>query len=362
MKILFISRSTLFADKGGDTVQIQNTAEYLRKIGVEVDIRLCNEEINYTNYHLIHFFNIIRPADILRHVERSKKPYVVSTIYVDYSEYERNARGGIAGLLANVFSGDAVEYAKVIARFLINGEKIMSPSYIVLGQRRSIQKILRNAAMVLPNSASEYKRLVGKYKIKPPFRVIPNAIDPFLFNNSLSFTDHDPGLVICVGRIEGRKNQLNLIKALNNTRFRLVIIGSASTNQTKYYQACNAVAAPNVSFVGGLSQQELLGYYQQAKVHVLPSWFETTGLSSLEAAAMGCNIVVTRKGDTVEYFGDYAFYCEPDSLHSIFEAVEKASLQKNDEGLRNAIFARYTWIQTAEETKAAYHEIMRRNS
>jgi glycosyltransferase involved in cell wall biosynthesis len=97
-------------------------------------------------------------------------------------------------------------------------------------------------------------------------------------------------------------------------------------------------------------------------VHVLPSWFETTGLSSLEAAAMGCNIVITRKGDTEEYFEDYAFYCAPDSLQSIFEAVEKASSQKYDPELRNKIFSQYTWIQTAEKTKAAYHEIMQRNS
>ena len=109
MKILFISRSTLFKDKGGDTIQVQNTAEYLRKINVDVDIRLCDEHnIDYSQYHLIHFFNIIRPADILRHIERSKKPYVVSTIYVDYSEYEKRARGGPIGMLFKFVPGDAI--------------------------------------------------------------------------------------------------------------------------------------------------------------------------------------------------------------------------------------------------------------
>ncbi len=57
----------------------------------------------------------------------------------------------------------------------------------------------------------------------------------------------------------------------------------------------------------------------------MPSWFETTGLSSLEAAAMGCNIVITRKGDAYEYFGDYAYYCDPESPDSIFKAIEKAA-------------------------------------
>src|SRR5450432_1736370 len=97
MKILFISRSTLFKDKGGDSIQIIQTANELRKLGVEVDIRLTNESIDYSNYDLIHFFNIIRPADILPHLSRFRKPYAVSTIYVDYSEYEKKARSGATG-------------------------------------------------------------------------------------------------------------------------------------------------------------------------------------------------------------------------------------------------------------------------
>lgn len=361
MKILFISRSTLFKDRGGDTVQVQNTAVYLRKIDVHVDIRLCNEEIDYSQYDLLHFFNIIRPADILRHIESSKKPYVVSTIYVDYSEYEKKARGGLIGGLFKYVPGDVIEYAKVIARFVLNGEKIISPSYLLLGQSASIKKIIRNASMLLPNSESEYKRLVNRYKIASPFKVIPNAIDPLLFNSTQSSSDRDPKLVVCAGRIEGRKNQLNLILALSNTRFKLVIIGSPSPNQMKYYEACKEAATSNISFVGNISQEELIKYYLRAKVHVLPSWFETTGLSSLEAAAMGCEIVVTRKGDTVEYFGNYAFYCEPDSVQSIFEAVEKASVHPNDQTLRNKIFTQYTWLQAAEKTKSAYQEIMQRN-
>ena len=37
MKVLFIVRSTLFTAKGGDTIQVEETASELRKTGVEVD-------------------------------------------------------------------------------------------------------------------------------------------------------------------------------------------------------------------------------------------------------------------------------------------------------------------------------------
>lgn len=356
LKVLFISRATLWKDKGGDTVQIVNTAKYLQPLGVEVDIRLCNEEIDYSGYQLIHFFNIIRPADILLHIQRSGLPYVISTIFVDYSEYERKARGGKAGLLAKLLPSDWLEYVKVLARAVLNGEKIISKSYLWLGQKRSIRKLIRGSSFLLPNSHSEYKRLEKKYGIAHAYKVVPNAIDSSLFRIDPSI-QRESDLVICAGRIEGRKNQLKLIKALNNTKYKLVIIGSPGPNQQAYDAACRAAAASNVSFVSNIPQQELLRYYQRAKVHVLPSWFETTGLSTLEAAVMGCNIVITDKGDTREYFMNYAWYCDPMNEQTIFAAVESAAAAPFNEELRSRIQTAFTWNQTAQATLDAYRQV-----
>jgi glycosyltransferase involved in cell wall biosynthesis len=358
VRILFISRATLYKDKGGDTVQIINTARYLEKLGLQVTIKLCNEKIDYTSYDLLHFFNIIRPADILAHSKRSRKPYVVSTIYVDYSEYERKIRGGITGLVLKVFPVSFIEYLKVVARFLVNGEKIISPSYLLLGQKKAVRKIIRGSTMLLPNSQSEYNRLKADYHIEKDHIVIPNAIDPELFRKPALPELKENNLIICAGRIEGRKNQLALIRALNNTKYQLIIIGLPSANQIKYYECCRQTAASNVSFMNNIPQEELIGYYQKAKVHVLASWFETTGLSSLEAAAMGCNIVITDKGDTREYFENYAYYCDPSSPASIFASVEKAATEDFNEELRTKIFAQYTWLETAKKTLGVYREII----
>lgn len=358
MKILFISRATLFQDKGGDTIQVLNTATGLKQLGVDVTIRLCNEKIDYSRYTLIHFFNIIRPADILYHIQQSGKPYVISTIYVDYTEYEKKMRMGLTGFIFKLFSSDFIEYLKVFARFIVNGEKIISTSYILMGQKKSIRQIIQQAKMLLPNSHNEYQRLVRHYKVDQNYKKIPNAIDPTLFTFPEESGIRNDKHVICVGRIEGRKNQLNLIRALNNTSFKLTILGSPSPNQVKYFEKCKKEAATNISFVNNIPQDLLINYYRIAKVHVLPSWFETTGLSTLEAAAMGCNIVITRKGDTEEYFEDYAFYCEPDSPESIFKAIQKASSEKYNEVLRNKIFTEYIWTEAANKTFQAYEEIL----
>ena len=66
MKVLFIIRATAFEKPGGDTIQAKMTAKYLKAHGVDVELKLTNEHIDYGRYQLMHFFNIIRPADIYR--------------------------------------------------------------------------------------------------------------------------------------------------------------------------------------------------------------------------------------------------------------------------------------------------------
>src|SRR4249920_235049 len=143
MKLLFIVRSTLFTARGGDTIQVEETARELRKTGVEVDIKRTNEKINYEGYDLLHFFNIIRPADILVHIQRSKKPFIVSTILVNYAVYDKQQRKGMSGKLFKLLSADSIEYVKTLSRCLMRRDSLVSTSYLWKGQRRSIKEILR---------------------------------------------------------------------------------------------------------------------------------------------------------------------------------------------------------------------------
>lgn len=357
IRVLMISRTTLFSDPGGDTIQVKSTAKYLRELGVDVDIKLANETgIDYQSYDLLHLFNVIRPNDLLLHAAASGRPFVLSSIYVDYTEYERNSRNGIKGFLARMFNSFQIEYFKVIARALINGEKIVSARYLTMGHRKSMQWLLRNASCILPNSQNEMNRLEKDLKVSNRYRVVPNAIDRDRFRPVTVAGDRKG--VLCVARIEGRKNQLSLIRAMQGLDIDLTIIGKASPNHQDYLRQCRESAAPNVQFLQQLPQEELRDHYSRAKVHVLPSWFETTGLSSLEAAYMGCNIVVTKKGDTEEYFNGFATYCEPADLNSIRSAVLHAYEQEYPEALRARIDNQFTWEETARITLEAYQDVL----
>jgi glycosyltransferase involved in cell wall biosynthesis len=358
MKVAFITRSTLFEVPGGDTVQVVQTARHLEALGITTDIKLSKNEIDYANYDLLHFFNLTRPADILYHYKKAKKPFVISTILCNYTEYDKHHRKGV-GILFGFLPANSIEYLKTIARWALGKDHLASSEYLWKGQRRSITEILKKAAMVLPNSESEYRRIINAYPCKLKYTVVPNGVDPHLFKRNCT-VEKDPNLVLNVARIEGIKNQLNLIKALNNTRFNLMIIGSHAPNQKAYYDECRSIAASNITFIDHVPQQELLKYYEKAKVHILPSWFETTGLSSIEGAVMGCNIVITDKGDAKEYFGNNAFYCDPGKPESILAAVEKASDSKYNENFHEMILKRYTWQQAATETLKAYQQTITR--
>lgn len=363
LNIVMISRATLFSSPGGDTIQIEKTAEYLRKLGVIVDIKLAYEEIDYSKYDLMHFFNIIRPNDFLHHVKDSNLPFVVSTIFVDYSEYEKKARTGIIKYLSKVVSSDQLEYLKVIARVMKNNEKLNSMSYLWKGQKRSIRFLIKESSMLLPNSNSEYTRLEKHFNISQTYHVIPNAIDTKIFKSSKLMNAKFENSIICIGRIEGRKNQLNLIKAINKTEYKLFIIGKKSPNQLAYYEDCleEAENNSNVMFIDHIEQSELSSIMQAAKVHVLPSWFETTGLVSLEAAYLDCNLVITDKGDQKEYFEDMAIYCDPNNIESIIDAIDIAYNKPFESKLKEKILREYTWENTAKKTLDGYEQVLEIN-
>jgi glycosyltransferase involved in cell wall biosynthesis len=158
------------------------------------------------------------------------------------------------------------------------------------------------------------------------------------------------------------KNQLNLIRALNHSPYQLFLHGRPAPHHAAYLERCRREAAPNVHFGEWLDGEALCDAYASAKVHVLPSYCESTGLSSLEAAVLGCNLVVSPNGDTREYFAGDAWYCDPDSPASIRAAIDAAYHAPPNPRLRSRILERYTWDRAAAETRAAYDAVLQESS
>jgi glycosyltransferase involved in cell wall biosynthesis len=165
-------------------------------------------------------------------------------------------------------------------------------------------------------------------------------------------------MVLFVGRIEPHKNQLGLLDALRPSGCRLVLAGYPHPHHPDYLRRCRTAAKGWAEVVEAPSIGELADLYRSARVHVLPSWFETTGLVSLEAALCGCNIVSTDRGHAREYLTDLAWYCDPARPESIRVAVDDAWRSPPRPALRERVLTSYTWQHAARATLAAYEEVL----
>jgi glycosyltransferase involved in cell wall biosynthesis len=368
MKILFQSRKTLFSASGGDTVQLLKTKEYLENLGIQVDISI-ELRPDVSKYDIVHVFNLMRGQETLVQVlnaKRYNKPVVLSTIYGLYTEYDRRARGGMMSRLFKVLNPYQIEYVKVAGRALVGGELHLGSLQVLIGgYYRTLKNIVKNTDCFLPNSESEMQRVIRDFDLKDPFyRAVPNAVDTKVFNPDTTVVDESMMIykdcVLSVARIEGRKCQLELVRALKDSPYKLVLVGKAGKHNEHYYNQIKQEAGDNVFFLNQIDHEKLPQLYKIAKVHALVSWMETPGLSTLEAGVMGTNIVATKYGDTYDYFKDYAYYCDPDDIGSIRKAVDAAYNAPFDPGLQQMIRNDYNWHRTAEVTLEAYNKIVSR--
>jgi glycosyltransferase involved in cell wall biosynthesis len=226
-------------------------------------------------------------------------------------------------------------------------------------------KILQNVDAILPNSIMEKELLLRDFpctRSKYSY-IIFNCIDIEIFNSvgiskRWGVTRGLNQFVLCVGRLEPRKNQLRLVQVMRKTNIPIVMVGRRMNMQ--YYKGIKDAMKATDVLIEETDQQQLKQIYAAARVHVLPSIYDTPGLASLEAGAMGCNIVTSDIGSQREYFGDMVDYCNPYDHASIYRAIEKACQREwPNECLQKHIRENYTWQVAAKQTLKAYTRVVK---
>jgi polysaccharide pyruvyl transferase CsaB len=349
IRVLMRIRPDHLERPGGDTVQMNKTKEQLEELGVEVAVS-ADESPDLSSYDLVHAFNLGRPEEPSTHCRQAAeagKAVALSTVYWDFAEFWEWGDTDY-WLLPRPEEG------------LPEPRMAPVPGPIEVRRRARLDQLRRNAVdcahVYLPNGDGEAELLSDSYAMDMSRTVVvTNAVDEAFFTAKPEVFVEKYGLrdfVLCAARIEKRKNQLALVAALRGTGLPLVMVGQA--NPQEYLDLCRRYADENVVFIDAVNHEELASAYAAAKVHALPGWFETPGLSSLEAAAAGRNIVSTDRGTAREYFGDMAWYCDPRSIDSIREAVLAAYESAPRDDLRARVRERCTWRRAAESTLAGY--------
>lgn len=368
MRVLILTRKDILEYRGGDTVQIEKVMKSLKEgFPVDVDLRSSISADEIKAYDLIHFFGIYLVDEIFDYIDlcsRSKIPYAVSPVFWSSKEFNRVGQTGWKRLTF-LFLGEELVHKLMGVRDGFQFAKLFQPS---LWSKR--KAVLENAKIILPNAEVEMKEIASEFGllVNTPYLVVPNAVDKMFLEHEVGEKERkqiridlfgsDREFAICVANFNPRKNQLRLIKAAKKLNIPLLLIGNGPVSEINKLKAASK-DDPNVKICKFVEQNELIKYYQAAKVHILPSWYDTPGLSSLEAAASGCNIVASNRGSTYEYFEGYASYCEPGSVDSIAEALRKEfSADRGKPGLKVKIRENYLWEDAAQMTYKGYETLL----
>lgn len=375
MKVLLQNRPDAFDVFGGDSVQMMKTAEYLRKLGVQVDISL-DLAPDVGDYDLVHLMNVTRVTFThtqLRNAKKKKKKVVLSPIYWNTKNVvSLYLQGTLPALRRPPW---LAEFGKVFLKSLIR-KTLLNEIGELTYNKKLASAVLSGVDCLLPNSIAEMQIIGHDFKQvfegkERSFSVVPNGVDAniFLDASPRSFTQEYgvDNFVLNVGRFSYRKNQLMLIKALKGTSIPVVFIGESTTGtyygikdtiDNLYYKKCMSEADSSFRFLPLIPHDKLAAAYAASKVFVLPSLYETPGLSALEAALCGSNVCVTTGGSTREYFSDLATYCNPYELNSIRSAVLRAYETPRTSTLREHVLQNFTWDKTAKATLEAYEKVL----
>ena len=128
--------------------------------------------------------------------------------------------------------------------------------------------------------------------------------------------------VLSVGTIEKRKNQLNILKALNGTNIPLVLVGRA----TKYQEELKVYIQDNgmndqVIFINNVNFNELPVIYNLATVFAYPSIFEGFGIPIIEAQNQQTPVVTSKGSCFNETGADAVLYASPDNPNELSDLI-----------------------------------------
>lgn len=376
MRILLLNHGQAGEFRGGDAVQIRHTAQWMQRFGHHVEVQQSNSPV-CAGFDLVHVFNCRHPDAFRGHMQAALQqglPVVVSPIWISLAEALWGSRTAMS-LLKQALVEPAqlpgqLEHLRHRTMVLSLGEEAHR---YPLGNNatqqayRRIGAALSHASAVLPNSWLELQSVRRDLLWHGGcFAVAPYGVDPgpFLQANPDPFrrwSGIQGPFVLQAGRVEPAKNPAMLLWALKNTGLPVVLAG-ATDIWPEYVELCRAIGGDRLRLVEHLPPDLLASAYAAASCHALPSWCETCGLVSLEAALTGTPVVGSTVGHEVEYLQGDAWLADPADPAAIRQAVEQAIAAGRDSErprrLRQRVLEQFNWLRTAEATEALYKQVL----
>ena len=353
MRALLVVRPDAHTKPGGDLIHAERTATALRALGTEADL-VATLAPDPRGYDVAHVFGVFEPATARAQITALKAhgtPLALSPIWLDLRTFFATVP-----MLERALKARTVLMAEAHLRILHRHEPRLPWEGRVArdaDRRLAEQRALVLAAdVLLPASEVEAYLYGERLRVaRVPYVVAPLGVDDDAF--AVERPRARAG-VLCAGRIEPKKNQAAMLYALRDVDVDVTLVGSAYDE--RYLALCLRWANARTRFVEHAPHDEVVRMMASAAVHAHPSWLESPGLLSLEAAATGARIVTGDRGCEREYFGpdvDYADPADPATIRAaVLRALERGPRDRGD-ALERRLGAR-TWRRTGEATLEAY--------
>lgn len=238
-------------------------------------------------------------------------------------------------------------------------------------------KILRDASAVFFLSECYRTQVLERYvpkrlrgEIYAKSYVIPNGIDDFWLENLNAGKRPVPDAsqnkqlrVICAGVISRRKNHLATQEALQLLRARGWSVHYQIVGKIQDRELFEKIMSyPDTEYIPQQPKEQLLEYYRQSDLFVMPSRAETFGLVYAEALSQGLPVLYTRgqgfdgqfEEGTVGYAVDAG---NPREIADRMEDAAKHLAELGENGLRLA--ERFRWKEICEQYRNLYSEILK---
>jgi GT2 family glycosyltransferase/glycosyltransferase involved in cell wall biosynthesis len=366
IRVDFIVRSDSASKGGGDLIQAQKTAAELDKLGLKVTVRPFSLDYRPEPGAIVHVFNVDRPFELLW--LKRFTPYsdlVVSPIHhaqrlVRQMRQSENGDSVLERLAARL-PEDTRELLLFSQRSIKDSSSWWSSRlYAVVWATlctfrlpTMLARSLSNSRAVVLLSKKELNDLREDLGYSGDNHILaPNGLEPITVSIP-AWKDRGQRILV-VGRIEPRKRQLEILRAANTLNVPITFVGGANKNRSSYFSRFyNEINNGTSSYLGELAHSDVLHLMANSRVVLNFSWVEVQSLVDLEAASLGCYIVVSRSGSTKEWLGESAKEFESDDID---QAV--ISSMKLVEGTTPPPPFEYTqtWEDTARQLAELYIE------
>jgi len=158
--------------------------------------------------------------------------------------------------------------------------------------------------------------------------VIPVGIDTHVFKPV--YVKKIPNSVLYVGRLHERKGIFYLIDAIKTVKdeipdIKLYLIGSGDLKGALQKKIEAEDLFGNTIFIGSVSEEELIKWYNKTEVFVIPSLFEGFGIVCIEAMACGAPVIGTNVPGIVDIIknNENGILVKPKNYFELADAIQK---------------------------------------